>query len=71
MPGKASQQRIAELERVIGRQQLNLDFFRQALRALDGMPAQGKHRPVSRKSSKRSAPRRHGGGNSILQDFQS
>jgi transposase len=52
-PGKASQHRIAELERVIGRQQLELDFFRQALRALEGTPAQGKHRPASAKSSKR------------------
>ena len=49
----ASERRIAELERVIGRQQLELDFFRQALRALEGMPAQGKHRPASVKSSKR------------------
>jgi transposase len=46
-------QRIAELERVIGRQQLELDFFRQALRALDGRHTQGKQRPVSAKSSKR------------------
>jgi transposase len=52
LPGKASQQRIAELERVIGRQQMDLDFFRQALRALDGKAAQGKQRRVSRKSSK-------------------
>lgn len=48
----ASQQRIAELERVIGRQQLELDFFRQALRALEGKATQGKPRPVSAKSSK-------------------
>ena len=48
----ASQQRIAELERVIGRQQLELDFFRQALRALDGKATQGKTRPASVKSSK-------------------
>jgi transposase len=53
MPGTASQQRIAELERVIGRQQMDLDFFRQALRALEGRATQGKHRPVSPKSSKR------------------
>jgi transposase len=52
-PDKASQHRITELERVIGRQQLELDFFRQALRALEGMPAQGKHRSASAKSSKR------------------
>jgi len=49
----ASERRIAELERVIGRQQLELDFFRQALRALEGMPAQGKQRPASAKLSKR------------------
>jgi transposase-like protein len=48
----ASQHRIAELERVIGRQQLELDFFRQALRALEGKATQGKPRPVSAKSSK-------------------
>jgi transposase len=49
---KSSAQRIAELERVIGRQQLELDFFRQALRALEGTPAQGKKPLVSRKLSK-------------------
>jgi transposase-like protein len=52
----ADKDRIAELERVIGRQQLELDFFRQALRALDGTAAQGKQqskpRRVSMKSSK-------------------
>ena len=49
----AAERRIAELERVIGRQQMDLDFFRQALRALDGRAAQGKPRPASAKSSKR------------------
>jgi transposase len=49
---KSSAQRIAELERVIGRQHLELDFFRQALRALEGTPAQGKKPLVSRKLSK-------------------
>lgn len=49
---KSSAQRIAELERVIGQQQLELNFFRQALRALEGTPAQGKKSLVSRKSSK-------------------
>ena len=49
---KSSAQRIAELERMIGRQQLELDFFRQALRALEGTPAQGKKPLVSCKSSK-------------------
>jgi transposase len=47
----ASLRRIGELERVIGRQQLDLDFFQQALRALDGKAAQGKPRPASPKSS--------------------
>jgi transposase len=49
----AAQLRIDELERVIGRQQLELDFFRQALRALDGKATQGKRGPVLPKSSKR------------------
>lgn len=49
----AAQRRVAELERVIGRQQLELDFFRQALRALDGKATQGKRGPVLPKSSKR------------------
>jgi transposase len=49
----AAQQRIAELERVIGRQQVELDFFRQALRALEGKAAQGKQSPACAKSSKR------------------
>lgn len=44
--------RIAELERMIGRQQLELDFFRQALHALDGTAAQGKRHPGSARSSK-------------------
>ena len=33
--------RIAELERVIGRQQVDLDFFREALRLLDATPPSG------------------------------
>jgi transposase len=49
----AAQRRIAELERAIGRQPLELDFFRQALRALDGKATQGKRGPVLPKSSKR------------------
>ena len=53
MLDKSSAQRIAELEQVIGRQQVELDFFRQALRALEGKATQGKHRPVSAKPSKR------------------
>lgn len=49
----AARDRIAELERVIGRQQLDLDFFRQALRALDGKATQGKGGALLPKSSKR------------------
>lgn len=45
--------RIAELERLVGRQQMDLDFFRQALRALERPVAQGKPAPASSKSSKR------------------
>ena len=45
--------RIAELERLVGRQQMDLDFFRKALRALERPAAQGK--PVSA-SSKPSKP---------------
>ena len=49
----SAQQRIGELERVIGRQQLELDFFRQALRALEGTATQGKSAAASQKSSKK------------------
>ncbi|WP_245288345.1 hypothetical protein [Bradyrhizobium sp. Ec3.3] len=45
--------RIAELEGLVGRQQMDLDFFRQALRALERPPAQGKSASASSKSSKR------------------
>lgn len=44
--------RIAELERLVGRQQMDLDFFRQALRALERPAAQGKPVSASSKSSK-------------------
>ena len=44
--------RIAELERLVGRQQIDIDFFRQALRALERPAAQGKPVPASSKSSK-------------------
>ena len=44
--------RIAELERLVGRQQMDLDFFRQALRALERPAAQGKPASASSKSSK-------------------
>lgn len=44
--------RIAELERLVGRQQMDLDFFRKALRALGRPAAQGKPASASSKSSK-------------------
>ena len=44
--------RIAELERLVGRQQMDIDFFQQALRALERPAAQGKPVPASSKSSK-------------------
>jgi transposase len=47
-----AQTRIAELERLVGRQQVDLDFFRKALRALNEQEAQGKTVAVSLRSSK-------------------
>jgi len=44
--------RIAELERLVGRQQLDIEFFRKALRALERPAAQGKPASASSKSSK-------------------
>jgi transposase-like protein len=44
--------RIVELERLVGRQQMDLDFFRNALRALERPAAQGKPASASSKSSK-------------------
>jgi transposase len=44
--------RIAELERKIGQQALDLDFFHEVLRALDAADRQGLIVPASRKSSK-------------------
>lgn len=43
--------RIAELERVVGRQQVDLDFFRRALRLTDAAPRNG-IAPTSTRSSK-------------------
>ncbi|SRR6266550_9364246 len=43
---------VAELERKIGQQALDIDFFHKALRALDAADRQGSIAPVSRKSSK-------------------
>ena len=46
-----AQARIAELERLVGRQQVDLDFFRRALRLTDaGMPSATV--PASTRSSK-------------------
>jgi len=47
-----AQARIAELERLVGRQQVDLDFFRRALRLTDAAPASGTA-PTSKRSSKR------------------
>lgn len=44
--------RIAELERVIGRQQVDLDFFRAALRLTDAAPQSG----IAPTSTRRSKP---------------
>ena len=44
--------RIAELERVIGRQQVDLDFFRRALRLTDAAPQNG----IAPTSTRRSKP---------------
>jgi transposase len=44
--------RIAELEGLLGRQQVDLDFFREALRALSDPDTQGKTAPASLRSSK-------------------
>jgi transposase-like protein len=44
--------KIAELERKIGQQAIDIDFFHKALRALDAADQQGSIVPASRKSSK-------------------
>ena len=44
--------KIAELERKIGQQALDIDFFQKALRALGAADRQGSNARVSRKSSK-------------------
>jgi transposase len=44
--------RIAELERLLGRQQVDLDFFREALRAFSDPDTPGKTVPTSLRSSK-------------------
>ena len=47
-----AQVRIAELERLVGQQQVDLDFFRRALRLTDAAPSSGTA-PISTRSSKR------------------
>lgn len=51
----AAPERVAELERKIGQQQIELDFFRQALRqvAADRAAASGRGAKASSRSSKR------------------
>jgi transposase len=44
--------KIAELERKVGQQALDIDFFHKALRALEPADRQGSIAPASRKSSK-------------------
>jgi transposase len=50
-----AKRRIAELERKIGQQQLELDFFQQALRQVSGQrrPSDGSGAAASSRSSKR------------------
>src|SRR6204780_1516485 len=43
--------RIAELERKVGQQALDIDFFHKALRALEAADRQGSIAPASRKKS--------------------
>jgi hypothetical protein len=49
---RKAQARIAELERLIGRQQADLHFFREALRLWDATSPSG-GAPVSTRSSKK------------------
>lgn len=48
----AAKARIAELERLVGRQQVELDFFQEALRSWDATSRSG-GAPISSPSSKR------------------
>jgi transposase len=54
-PVDGTKKRIAELERKIGQQQVELDFFRQALQRVKGArrPSEGLGAPRSTRSSKR------------------
>ena len=51
-PLAQTQARVAELERLVGRQQVDLDFFRRALRLVDAEPV-SRSAPSSTRSSKR------------------
>jgi transposase len=50
-----ARKRVGDLERKVGQQQLELDFFRQALRQVGGarQPSDGSGVPASTRSSKR------------------
>jgi transposase-like protein len=50
-----AQQRVAQLERRLGQQQLELDFFKEALRRVEGLrrPSNGPGATASTPSSKR------------------
>jgi transposase-like protein len=50
-PLAQAQARVAELERLVGRQQVDLDFFRRALRLTDAASPNG-NVPTSTRSSK-------------------
>ena len=47
-----AREKIAQLERKVGQQALDIDFFHKALRALEAADRQGSIAPASRKSSK-------------------
>jgi hypothetical protein len=49
--------RIAELERKVGKQQMDLDFFREALRLIDALEAKALAAKTSATSSTRSSKR--------------
>lgn len=51
-PLAQAQARVVELERLVGRQQVDLDFFRRALRLTDA-PSPSGSAPTSTRSSKR------------------
>lgn len=51
-PLAQAEARVAELERLVGRQQVDLDFFRRALRLTDASRPSGSA-PTSTRSSKR------------------